>query len=578
MEVCRWRYRHQKFVVWLLWLGIFAVIEKGFSATAFLPSSCTRSTLGRLPNLQEKTAAILSRKSRRSPLLFSEYSTTTKAAESGKTDTTTSRRNEAPHHVTRQATFDLTKRIPTPTSRWRRIFRRKKSGSEVHRLAFSYDINILDMSAAGSATVNNNTNPDEKAPTEISAETSGHVSMIHPLFEDLYDRLVHSFDGIFWSGTNSTMANVFTKKNQESSRKTTTGVILIHPIGVGIGKWFYNRLLESLYNLEGTNTTSNTANHRLLVVAPDLLGSGTACNPIDSGPNEELNQLPLLTVQDWAAQTNRLMANLEKEYPNIENWCLVANGGCSPIALEVAEQSIRTQNSSAAADADSSFQSHVFQRPVTNVILSSVPRLPFFLPLNCNQQARRGKERKVEKSYKTLCGPVGRLFWWYALRKQGKFIQSFSERNLVAEAANLGDDWTPNCVATARMYNGKSRYSTFSFLAGSLQMEGCRDSLEALRGSGVTVDIIQGRDRRRNRAKSVFWQTVRKTTTTTTKKKKKRQPEEMTPSPPAEDTLQQVLKRNGNRGEVLEVGGRISLAHEDAPGYAKALVNLLDLD
>ena len=149
------------------------------------------------------------------------------------------------------------------------------------------------------------------------------------------------------------------------------------------------------------------------------------------------------------------------------------------------------------------------------------------------------------------------------MRKDGKFIQKFSERNLVADGANLGPHWTPNCVATARMNQGKSRYSTFAFLAGSLQVGGCRNSLTALKDSNVKVDIIRGRDSRRNRAKSWFWQK---------RKVESKKPEESTAP---RETLSQVLERNGNHGKVLETGGRISLAHEDAPGYAKALLEFL---
>jgi hypothetical protein len=186
---------------------------------------------------------------------------------------------------------------------------------------------------------------------------------------------------------------------------------------------------------------------------------------------------------------------------------------------------------------------------------------------------------KVEKVYyKRLCGRlgVGRPFWWYALRRNGKFIRKFSEKNLVADPSNLGAEWVPNCLATARMYNGKSRYSTFSFLAGSLQAEGCRDSLEALKGSNILVDIIRGRDRRRNRAKSWFWQKPKQnqdpinTTSSRSGANEEKQSQQQ-----QRETLQQVLERNGNRGEVEECGGRVSLAYEDPAGYAKALMELV---
>jgi hypothetical protein len=251
------------------------------------------------------------------------------------------------------------------------------------------------------------------------------------------------------------------------------------------------------------------------------------------------------------------MVNLESDFPRIDHWCVVANGGCSPIALQIA--------------ATGPMRTSLFQRPVTNVILSSIPRLPFFLPELINDGTdnvtiRQARMQKVEKSYRRLCGILGRLFWWYALRRNGKFIQKFSEKNLVASPDNLGEDWTPNCVATARMYNGKSRFSTFSFLAGSLQAEGCRDSLEALKGSDILVDVIQGRDKRRNQAKSWFWQKPKKNQETAETDRQQEQKRE---------TLQDVLKRNGNRGNTLECGGRISLAYEDAPGYAMALTKHL---
>ena len=353
--------------------------------------------------------------------------------------------------------------------------------------------------------------------------------------------------------------NILELTGNEAAKTATTGILLVHPIGVGIGKWFYNRILESIYEQYHSHE-EGFSNQNYVVVVPDLLGSGTACNPLLVDKSETdggVKQLPLLTVHDWTSQLNQLMANLESDFPRIDHWCVVANGGCSPIALQIA--------------ATEPMRSSLFRQPVTNVILSSIPRLPFFLPglINDgkdNETIRQARMQKVKKTYKRLCGILGRLFWWYALRRNGKFIQKFSEKNLVASPDNLGEDWTPNCVATARMYNGKSRYSTFSFLAGSLQAEGCRDSLEALKGSDVLVDIIQGRDKRRNRAKSWFWQKPKKNKETGETDRQQEQQRE---------TLQDVLKRNGNRGNTLECGGRISLAYEDAPGYAQALTKQL---
>jgi hypothetical protein len=252
---------------------------------------------------------------------------------------------------------------------------------------------------------------------------------------------------------------------------------------------------------------------------------------------------PLLNITDWSNQLMSLMADYESRHKadeSIQKWVIVANGGCSPIALKVAQSSVTNTATSNA--------------PVTNVILSSPPRLPFFLEPT--------DPVKIHKSYQTLSGTIGKFFWWYALRNKGKFIQKFSERNLVGDAKSLGDHWTPNCIAAAKLNNGQSKYSTFAFLAGALQ-DGCVSSLKSLRGTNVKVDFIRGNDVRRNRARSWFWSRKKKTI------------------PPAEGvevetrTIQQFIKDNGNRGKEVFVDGRISLAWEDADGYAKRVLELI---
>ncbi len=244
-----------------------------------------------------------------------------------------------------------------------------------------------------------------------------------------------------------------------SRSNATTAIVLIHPIGVGIGRWYHDRLLRSLEDGYGD------IDHRLAFLSPDLLGSATASGPVDDN-GDPVSKLPLLNITDWMEQVTRLMAEYEVESEKagraIGGWSIVANGGCSPIALQVASASL--------------LETSPFRSALTNVILSSPPRLPFFLDGN--------DPAKVRKSYRTLSGLARRLFWWYSLRKDGRPIQKFSERNLVGDAASLGEKWTPNCVVAAKLNEGQSRYSTFSFLAGALQ-DGCSESLDGLRGLDV---------------------------------------------------------------------------------------------
>jgi hypothetical protein len=315
-----------------------------------------------------------------------------------------------------------------------------------------------------------------------------------------------------------------------NTKNDVTGVILIHPIGVGISKWFYDRLNESFAD---TNVSST-----LYLITPDLLGSGSAvCLPAPP-ENVKPSIIPLFNISDWSDQITELMSTMEEKYPDINQWCLVANGGCSPIALQVAQRSVEGTSAT-------------FQCPVSTIILSSVPRPQFFLEAS--------DPKKVAKAYKRLCGPVGNAFWWYSCRNEGAFIQKFSEKNLVADPANLGDQWRMNCFQMASQNKGQSKYSTFAFLAGTLQ-DGCVASLNALKEhrDEIRVHVVKGRDTRTNRAKSWFWQ----------KRKLKKQQGLQT-------TFRDYLEENGLGGKETLIGGRISLAHEDAQGYRDAILSFL---
>ena len=335
----------------------------------------------------------------------------------------------------------------------------------------------------------------------------------------------------------------------------TTGIMLIHPIGVGIARWYYQRLVSSLVAKQAK------VGERLVVVVPDLLGSGSACNATVG--TEVVKAFPLFNISDWTGQVETLMSSVEatsetKYGVNIDQWCVVANGGCSPIALQLAERKKIAEKNDAIGV------------PVANLILSSVPRLPFFL-----KNETTNDPAKVAKSYRTLSGIPGNLFWWYSCRNKGAFIQTFSEKNLIADPKNLGPTWRSNCYETAISFDGKGRYATFSFLAGTLQ-DGCMPSLEAVKDSPLEINIIKGADVRRNRARSWFWQKP------TMEKSKTPVPTETTVAVTSDEridkpheTFRDYAENNGNGGREIVIGGRISLAHEDPEGYADAILDFL---
>ena len=318
--------------------------------------------------------------------------------------------------------------------------------------------------------------------------------------------------------TNVLVLNKSDDKNSTSSHRV---IMLIHPIGVGIGRWYYDRLLAELKHRE------NLFTQRTTVIALDLLACASASEPvIDMKQQLVSDKLPLFTVKDWSNQVIQLMEQYEASTTDTVKWVLLSNGGCVPIALDAAAQ---------------------VPSKVSQVILSAPPRLVGLL-------RESPSATKLQKAYRRLSGIAGQVFWWYALRKDGQFVKTFSERNLAADPSTLGASWTPTCVATCRTYP-KSRYSTFAFLAGSLQWD-CRDTLKTLQT--MPIDVIQGGDSRSNPARSWLWETKRQRPL------------------PVVQSVSEYLQENGNGGRERVIGGRRCPAHEDPAGFAVALMELLE--
>jgi hypothetical protein len=143
----------------------------------------------------------------------------------------------------------------------------------------------------------------------------------------------------------------------------------------------------------------------------------------------------------------------------------------------------------------------------------------------------------------------------------------------VGNPADLGDEWTPNCLRAAMLHDGRSRFSTFAFLAGALR-DGCLDGLNAMRGCDVSIDFIRGNDKRRNRARSWFW-TRKKRDGSKSDDDREGVDADRNDATLMEGSIQQYVRNNGNGGLELFVGGRISLAWEDPNGYSKRLMELL---
>ncbi|MBD3882056.1 alpha/beta hydrolase [Phormidium tenue FACHB-886] len=187
-------------------------------------------------------------------------------------------------------------------------------------------------------------------------------------------------------------------------------LLLLHPIGVGLSRRFWDRFIRAW----------REAGHPQSIYNPDLLGCGESAKPHIA-----------YTPEDWAAQLEYLIDTVIQQ-PVI----LVVQGALFPVAIALAQRQ-------ASGDR------------VRGLILSGPPAWAVMTKPTPEWQQKLTWNLFFDS-------PVGRAFYQYAQRRQ--FIQSFSVRQLFAEASAVDDEWLSRLETDAK--SAESRYAVFSFLAG----------------------------------------------------------------------------------------------------------------
>lgn len=187
-------------------------------------------------------------------------------------------------------------------------------------------------------------------------------------------------------------------------------LLLIHPIGVGLSRAFWQPFIE-----QWQASPARPANR---IYNVDLLGCGDS---------EMLRQA--YRPKDWAAQLAYFIEQVAKR-PVV----LIVQGALLPVAVELTETSASTW--------------------VKGLVLSGPPAWPLM--------TTQTPEWKTQLAWLLLSSPFGNLFYRYARREQ--FLRSFSERQLFQRAEAVSDRWL------TMLYKGSSdmdsRFAVFSFLAG----------------------------------------------------------------------------------------------------------------
>jgi len=199
---------------------------------------------------------------------------------------------------------------------------------------------------------------------------------------------------------------------------TASGIplLLIHPIGVGLSRQFWQRFCREWYD----------KNHQNPIYNPDLLGCGESDMPV-------LAHTPI----NWAKQLQWFLKNVVKQ-PVI----IVVQGALLPVAIELVKLE---------PDLISGL---VFSDPTSwPVITKNAPKW------------------QQNLLWSIFISPIGNAFFRYARTR--KFLYSFSSEKLFAVQENVDDEWLNTLMANAKNMNG--RYAVFAFLARFWQRDYSRD-------------------------------------------------------------------------------------------------------
>lgn len=216
----------------------------------------------------------------------------------------------------------------------------------------------------------------------------------------------------------SSLADSRTDSGDDSgadSGDSKPALLLIHPIGVGLSREFWQPFIQQ-FGQQEAKSESASCRHTLYNV--DLLGCGDS-----DMPNRAYRP------EDWAEQLAYFIEQIASE-PVV----LVVQGALLPVAIRLMGLPAGKQ--------------------VKGLVLSGPPAWRLMTtPTPSWQQTL---------SWALFESPLGSAFYRYARRES--FLRSFSERQLFERPEGVTDDWLAMLKAGAKDMN--SRYAVFSFLAG----------------------------------------------------------------------------------------------------------------
>lgn len=199
------------------------------------------------------------------------------------------------------------------------------------------------------------------------------------------------------------------QRSDKSVSSATPALLLIHPVGVGLSRQFWQPFIRRWV----ASTSQNSAIYNL-----DLLGCGNSDMPTKA-----------YTPQDWANQIAYFIEQIA-EVPVV----LIVQGALLPVAVELMSTPAAQQ--------------------VKGMVLSGPPTWPLMTTPT--------PDWKHQLAWSLFSSPLGNAFYRYARRED--FLRSFSKRQLFERPEDVSEQWLTMLHTGSR--NMDSRYAVFSFLAG----------------------------------------------------------------------------------------------------------------
>lgn len=199
--------------------------------------------------------------------------------------------------------------------------------------------------------------------------------------------------------------------NPTNSTPEGIPLLLIHPIGVGLSRQFWQRFCREWYQ----------QGHRNSIYNPDLLGCGESDMPHVA-----------YTPKDWAEQLQHFLQTVVQK-PVI----LVVQGALFPVAIELVQKEPKKEPNF-----------------IAGLILAGPPAWAII-----TKETSQWQDKLI---WNLLDSPLGNAFYRYARRE--KFLRDFSTRQLFDSAEAVDAEWLKTLEQGAE--NPESRHAVFSFLAG----------------------------------------------------------------------------------------------------------------